>query len=135
MLRAWFYTPRLGSLRLSREWRGEPTCIPPRHTRPGICRTAFEFLAFLRPEDCRERLERLLKGPDAPDLRGTCYPDQLRGNVLRQEGASDRFRRWLPIRVRAIRARELAQLGLADAEEDLKKPDAPNAVQPGKSTA
>lgn len=105
-------------LSLSREWRIEPVSahIVPRHERPGISRTAFEFLRTF-DRVAQEGLERLLLRPDPSDLKG-------RGRVLTCEGREDRFRRWLPIRVRAIRARELAQLGLDVAalkEEDHKE--------------
>ena len=56
----------------------------------------------------QERLDQLLREPDGADLKG-------RGQVQRFEGAPDRFRRWLPIRFRAIRARELAALGLDES--------------------
>lgn len=114
---------RVGPLRLTREWRGQPTDAEPRWSRPGVCRTAFELLAHLPPEDVRERLERLLRTPDPEDLVSriplSMWPYGLalipRGRVLTHAGAEDRFRRWLPVRVRAIRARELAQLGLGEA--------------------
>ena len=89
---------------LSKEYREQEMQSPPRWARPGINRTAFQFLSTFDPA-VHERLDELLREPDDKDLKG-------RGQVLKFEGAPDRFRRWLPIRFRAIRARELAALGL-----------------------
>lgn len=93
-------------LTLSKEWRSEPVArhSPPLWARPGINRTAFEFLRHF-DRITLEGLEKLLLQPDTPDLVG-------RGKIQTYEGAEDRFRKWLPIRMRAIRAREYSQLGM-----------------------
>ena len=111
----WFRTPRVGTLPLSEEWRGKPTQTLPRWTRPGIQRTAFDFLRIFDRE-ALEGLKHLLLQPDEPSLQ--------RGRVLKFEGAPDRFRTWLPIRVRAIRTRELAQFGLDEMTENVTPPGA-----------
>ena len=112
-IKQWYRTPTVSNLRLSKEWVGEPTGAPPRWVRPGINRTAFDFLRVF-DRSILEGLEKLLLKPDPPYLVG-------RGKLLRYEGALDRFRKWLPIRVRAIRAREFAQFGMEDdAEQDTK---------------
>jgi hypothetical protein len=114
---AWFRIPQVGPVSLSREWRVEPTRLLPRRERPGINWTAFEFLrVFDRTR--LECLEELLRQPDEPCLK--------RGRALRYDGAPDRFRRWLTIRMRAIQARELMQLVFADGA--LK--DGADGIQP-----
>lgn len=115
MTMEWFRTITVSPLRLSKEWHGEPTGTEPRWMRPGIERTAFDFLRTFDRE-AQEGLERLLVTPDPPDLVG-------RGRRLVREGAPERFRLWLPIRVRAIRAREMAQLGLDDAADESYRSD------------
>ena len=98
-----FRRPSVGRLRLSSEWTGEPTNFQPRWERPGINRTAFEFLPVF-DHAALHRLEQVLNTEDEPCLK--------RGRRITQEGAHDRFRTWFPVRMRAIRARELANLGL-----------------------
>ncbi len=101
--------PTLGHLRLVKEWRGEPTNALALWARPGINRTAFDFVRHFDRE-ALESLEDLLRDEDPPYLHG-------RGHRLCYEGAPNRFRKWLPIRVRAIRERELAQFGLDEMTE------------------
>jgi hypothetical protein len=102
----WFGKPSLGRLETSKEWRQEPSRLPPRWERPGISRTAFEFLMVFDREWV-EGLHRLLAEPDEPPMK--------RGRVLKYDGKPERFRKWLGIRVQAMRARELRQLVLSEA--------------------
>ena len=95
----------LGQVRLTAGYVGEQTGALARWERPGITRTAFDFLRVF-DRVTLERLERVLAAPDPPDIH--------RGRLLKYEGAPDRYKRWLAARVRAIRAREIAAFGLSD---------------------
>lgn len=119
-IRDWYRVPSCSGLRMTNEYRGEPTAGAPRWDRPGICRTAYDFLRVF-DRAALEGLERLLATPDEVSLRVDLTKSSgvtRRGRVLRFDGADNRFRTWLPVRVRAIRARELAQFGLADSDAD-----------------
>jgi hypothetical protein len=116
-LLAKFNEPSLGHLRLAKHWEGEPTQCAPLWQRKGICRTAFGMLPYLRSHEDIEYIRRALLLPDAPDLLGVVGVDTHRGNLLTCEGASDRFRRWFPVRLRAIRERELKAFGLEEMED------------------
>lgn len=106
----WWHTPRIRSLRLSREWRSEPSGILPRWTRSGVNHTAFEFLRLrLFERSCLEHLEWCLQQPDPSDMR--------RGHRVTQEGSPQRWREWLPVRMRAFRTQEVQALGLGDEQE------------------
>jgi hypothetical protein len=136
------------SLSMSEEWRSHPTGFQPLWERPGICRTAFDMLPRFE-RDVQERLKNLLAKADDLDLI-SCWSmhrrnrlrlvgahgrwewmatqqaaPRRRGFTLTQEGAPDRFRRWFPIRMRAIRARELAQLGLTEESNGYKMEENP----------
>jgi hypothetical protein len=109
----------LGHLRLAKHWEGEPTQCAPLWQRAGICRSAFEMLPYLRPNGDIEYIRKALTQPDEPDLRGVVAPDVERGSTVREacEGSPERFRKWFPIRLRAIRLRELKMFGLEEMEE------------------
>lgn len=117
----WFRTPSKGRLQTTAAYVGQPADLPARWARPGIARTAFEFLPFYDPERV-ELLARCLREPDPSDLRGVLAPrfrwsetlTACRGTIQVSPGDPDRFKRWLPARMRAIRAREIAAFGLAD---------------------
>lgn len=84
-----------------------------RPDRPGVQRPPS--YAGLDP-DTLLQLHQLLARPDPLELR-TPGGRFGRGAQLIYDGAPDRFKRWLPIRMRAIRAREVAALGLRESED------------------